>query len=205
ARLCPDRGEVYRIHQARGRTSFVSRFWNPAANCLYDVIDVDHQAGAIDPRVRPNQIFAVGGLPLSLLPEDRARAVVATVEAKLLTPVGLRTLAPEDPAYVGRYAGDPATRDRAYHQGTVWPWLLGPFVEAWVRVQGNTVDARRQARARFITPRVDEVAALATAGVGHVSEVFDGDPPHRAGGCPFQAWSLAELIRLDRALAGPPQ
>jgi glycogen debranching enzyme len=197
ARLCPARADAYRAQQARGHSSFVERFWNPARACLYDVIDVDHEPGALDARLRPNQLFAVGGLPLGLLPNDRARAVVDTVEAKLLTPVGLRTLAPDEAGYVGRYGGDPEARDHAYHQGTVWPWLLGPFVEAWVRVRGDDTASHHQARARFISPWIAAVEAGATAGVGHVSEVFDGDAPHRPGGCPFQAWSLGELLRLN--------
>jgi glycogen debranching enzyme len=193
ARLCPARAEIYRAHAAQGQSAFPVRFWNPAQACLHDVIDVDHVPGVVDSSVRPNQIFAIGGLPLSLLADDQARVVVETVERRLFTPLGLRTLAPEDPAYVGRYAGDPETRDRAYHQGAVWPWLLGPFVEAWVRVRANSLQARREARERFVPPLL---AHLATAGVGPVSEIADGDLPHQPGGCPFQAWSLGELLRL---------
>ena len=129
-----------------------------------------------------------------------ARAVADAVEAELVTPLGLRTLSPADPAYRPHYAGGPRERDGAYHQGTVWPWLMGPFVEAWLRVRGDTPAARATARDRFLAPLL---AHLDDAGLGHVSEVADGAPPHRPGGCPFQAWSLGELIRIrtmtDRA------
>jgi predicted glycogen debranching enzyme len=167
---------------ARGRATFEARFWNDARGCLYDVVDVDHVAGAVDGALRPNQLFAVGGLPVALLSGDRARAVVDAAERALVTPMGLRSLAPGEPGYVGRYEGGVASRDAAYHQGTVWPWLLGPFVEAWVRVRGGTADAKREARARFVEPLL---AQLYAAGVGHVSEVADGDAPHAPGGCPF--------------------
>lgn len=180
---------------ARGRTSFLARFWNDEAGGLYDVVDCDHRAGTVDRAFRPNQIFAVGGLPLTLVDGERARRLVDAVGARLWTPLGLRSLAPDEPGYVGRYAGGVRERDGAYHQGTVWPWLLGPFVEAWVRVRGATPDAKRTARERFLVPlwrHLDE------AGLGHVSEIADGDPPHTPRGCPFQAWSVAEALRLDR-------
>ncbi|KMO36466.1 glycogen debranching protein [Methylobacterium variabile] len=164
---------------------------------LLDVIDVDHVPGAVDARLRPNQILAVGGLPFPLLTGSPARAVVDAVEARLLTPLGLRSLDPDDPDYRGAYRGGPAERDGAYHQGTVWPWLIGPFVDAWLGVRGRTPEAKAEARARFLPP-LD--AHLAEAGLGHVSEVADGDPPHRPGGCPFQAWSLGELVRVRRML-----
>jgi predicted glycogen debranching enzyme len=179
---------------ARGRAAFEDRFWNAADGCLYDVVDSGHVPGKTDASFRPNQIFAVGGLPVSLLDGARARAVVDAVEARLLTPMGLRTLAPDDPAYVGQYEGGVLARDAAYHQGTAWPWLLGPFVEAWVRVRGETRAVRREAHQRFVQRLFEH---LDEAGLGHVSEVASGDPPHTPGGCPFQAWSLGELLRLD--------
>lgn len=179
----------------RGRDAFRKRFWNEAGGFLLDVVDVDHEAGKIDASFRPNQIFAVGGLPLSLLQGMDARRVVDAVEARLWTPLGLRTLAPDEPGYAPRYQGGVRERDGVYHQGTVWPWLLGPFVEAWVRVRASTEEAKRQARQKFIQPLLRHVNE---AGIGHISEIVDGDPPHTARGCPFQAWSLAELMRLDR-------
>jgi predicted glycogen debranching enzyme len=182
---------------ARGQASFEPRFWNEARSCLHDVVDVDHRPGAVDASLRPNQIFAVGGLPVALLTGARARAVVDAVERALVTPLGLRSLAPGEPGYVGRYGGDVVERDGAYHQGTVWPWLLGPFVEAYVRVRGGTEAAKREARERFVSPLAEH---LDQAGVGHVSELADGDPPHAPRGCPFQAWSVGELLRLERVV-----
>jgi glycogen debranching enzyme len=189
---------------ARGRASFEERFWNEQRGCLYDVVDGDHQPGAVDAALRPNQILAVGGLPLSLLSDERARRVVDVVEQALCTPLGLRTLARNEPGYVGRYAGGIVERDGAYHQGTVWPWLMGPFVDAFVRVRGGGEAVRRSARARFLTPLF---VHLGSAGLGHVSEITDAEPPYTPGGCPFQAWSLGELLRLHRTVladAGDP-
>jgi len=182
---------------ARGQASFASRFWDQAHRRLFDVVDADHQAGRDDASFRPNQIFAVGGLPLALLDGDRARAVVDAVEAHLLTPLGLRSLAPGSPGYAGHYGGGVRERDGAYHQGTAWPWLMGPFVEAWVRVRGATPEIRAEARARFLVPLEQHLGEI---GLGHVSEVADAEPPFTAGGCPFQAWSVGELLRLDRAV-----
>ena len=179
------------------RAAFQARFPNPQNGGLFDVVDVDHRAGENDPRIRPNQIFAVGGLPYPVLEGDLARGVVDLVERTLLTPLGLRSLAPDDAGYIAHYRGGPAERDTAYHQGTVWPWLTGPFVEAWLRVHGHSPTAKATARTRFLQPLLDH---LETAGLGHVSEVADGDPPHTPGGCPFQAWSLGELIRVKRML-----
>lgn len=185
----------WRDLERRASASF-ARFVSPSGG-LYDVIDADHVPGAVDARLRPNQILAVGGLPYPLLDGAAARAVVDVVEVRLLTPLGLRSLDPADPDYRATYAGGPAERDGAYHQGTVWPWLIGPFVDAWLSVRGRSPEAKAEARARFLPPLM---AHLEQAGLGHVSEVADGDPPHRPGGCPFQAWSLGELIRLRRML-----
>lgn len=176
----------------RGLASFRRRFWHEHG-FLHDVVDVDHRPGTVDSSFRPNQIFAVGGLPYALLHGEQARQVVDAVEARLWTPLGLRTLAPGEPGYAGRYEGGPRQRAAVYHQGTVWPWLLGPFVEAWVRVRGNTAEARREARRRFLAPLIEH---LDEAGLGHVSELADGDPPHTPRGSPFQARALGELLRL---------
>ena len=178
----------------RACEAFASRFWNPQTGTLHDVVDPDHRSGTADSSFRPNQIFAVGGLPYPVLSIERGRSVVDAVEKSLWTPRGLRTLAPDDPRYRGRYEGGVAERDGAYHQGTVWPWLAGPFVEAWVRVRGGTPDVRREARARFLEPLLD---GGGEAGLGHLPEIADGDPPHTHRGCPFQAWSVAEALRLD--------
>jgi predicted glycogen debranching enzyme len=178
----------------RGRETFAGRFWNEGESCLFDVVDCDHRPGTADPSIRPNQIFAVGGLPVPLLEGDRARSVVEVVERELATPLGLRSLATGAPGYRGHYGGGVLDRDGAYHQGTVWPWLAGAFVEAWVTVRGGTAEAKREARRRFLDPLSRH---LDDAGLGHVSEIADGDAPHTPGGCPFQAWSVGELLRLD--------
>jgi predicted glycogen debranching enzyme len=179
---------------SRALKSFRERFWNPERGCLYDVVDVDHRRGEVDARLRPNQLFAVGGLPMPLLQGERAAAVVEIAERELWTPLGLRTLGPQEPGYRGRYSGGVAERDAAYHQGTAWPWLAGAFVEAWVRTHGGTAKAKREARARFLEPLL---AHLDDAGLSHLPEIADGDPPHEARGCPFQAWSVGEALRLD--------
>jgi predicted glycogen debranching enzyme len=181
----------------KARSAFHERFWNEAGGFLYDVVDADHVTGAVDARFRPNQIFAVGGLPSVLVEGEKARRVLDEVERRLWTPAGLRSLAPEDPAYVGRYLGGMTARDAAYHQGTVWPWLAGAFVDGWVRVRGRTRAARREAREKFFAPLL---RGLGDAGLGHISEIADGDPPHAARGCPFQAWSVAEAVYLDRVV-----
>ncbi len=182
-------------HFERGLKSFHDKFWNDERGCLFDVIDASLRAGEKDAAIRPNQIFAVGGLPFQLLDDERAKRVVAVVEEKLLTPLGLRSLAPGEPDYKPRYEGGVYQRDGAYHQGTVWPWLIGPFVEAWVRVRGNTAATKSEARKKFLAPLL---AHLDEAGLGHVSEIADADAPHTPRGCPWQAWSLGEVLRLDQ-------
>jgi len=186
----------------RGRAAFLGRFWNAEKDALFDVVDVDHQPGTTDAAFRPNQILAVGGLPFAVVEGERACRVVDAVEQRLWTPLGLRSLAPEEPGYRPHYGGGVVERDEAYHQGTVWPWLAGPFVDAWVRVRDNTPGARVEARARFVEPLRRH---LEDAGLGHVSEVADGDAPHLPGGCPFQAWSLGELLRLERVVLAEPR
>ncbi len=180
------------------QTSFNRRFWNAENDNLYDIIDVEFQPDRVDGSLRPNQIFAVGGLPFLLLGRERASSVVRAVEQELLTPLGLRTLSPVDPNYQPRYVGGVRERDGAYHQGTAWPWLIGPFVEAWLRVNGATAENMVEARRRFLEPLH---AHLEVAGLGHVSEIADAEAPHTPRGCPFQAWSLGELIRIESLLA----
>lgn len=173
--------------------NFNQIFWNTKENCLYDVVD-----DAPDASIRPNQIFAVS-LPHSMLSMDRAKAVTEKVERELLTPVGLRTLAASDPKYIGRYGGDQRSRDAAYHQGTVWPWLLGPFVRAYLKVNANSAAARAQAK-KWLQPFAER---LSEAGLGTIPEIFDGDPPHRPCGCIAQAWSVAEILRAWVEAAQP--
>ncbi len=171
---------------AMAKWSFNRLFWNDAAGCLYDVVNGGHP----DASIRPNQIFAVS-LPYSMLAAERARAVVEVVRRELLTPYGLRTLSPSDSHYVPHYGGDPHSRDSAYHQGTVWPWLLGPFITAYLTVADDRQSARQQAEA-WLKPLQDH---LSQAGLGHISEVFDAEPPYTPGGCFAQAWSVGELLR----------
>ena len=175
----------------RAEDSF-ARFWNAERGCLFDVIDVDGGVTS-DPGVRPNQVLAVA-LPHCVLPPEQMRAVVDTCARELLTSHGLRSLSAADPAYIGRYLGDARQRDAAYHQGTVWSWLLGPFSRAHYRVYGDAPLALS-----FLNPIAQHLAA---AGMGQISEIFDGDAPHIARGCFAQAWSVAEILRswvyLDR-------
>jgi len=181
-----ERRNKYSAMASLANGSFNRVFWNKSAGCLYDVVDAD----ASDGTIRPNQIFAVS-LHYSMLSPERARAVVETVERELLTPVGLRTLSPKDSRYRARYEGDQHSRDSAYHQGTVWPWLLGPFVSAYVRVNGGTAQSR--ARAHDLLRGIEQ--HLTEAGLGQISEIFDGDAPHHPRGCFAQAWSVAEVLR----------
>src|SRR5213075_1109523 len=171
----------------RVRESLLQAFWSEEHGHLADVVADD---GTADFSLRPNQLFALG-LPHVLLPRDRALRVLDAVKRHLLTPVGLRTLSPEHPAYRGRYAGGPAERDSAYHQGTVWPYLIGPFITAYVKVNGGREPARAQS-GEWLKPLHDH---LSDGGLGHISEIFDGDAPHRPRGCIAQAWSVAEVLR----------
>jgi predicted glycogen debranching enzyme len=172
---------------ARVKRSFNRLFWNEEAGCLFDVVDGDARDGSI----RPNQILTVS-LRHSMVSMERSKQVVEVVERELLTPYGLRSLAPGDPQYRGRYEGDQRSRDGAYHQGTVWAWLMGPFITAYIKVNGRTRESRQKA-AQWLVSFRDH---LSDAGLGQVSEVFDGDPPHRPRGCIAQAWSVAELLRV---------
>lgn len=172
--------------------AFRARFWLPEACYLAD----SHDGARPDGSLRPNQLWAVA-LPFSPLTEEQQRAVVAAVRDSLLTPFGLRTLAPGDPAYVPRYQGGQGERDRAYHQGTVWPWLLGIYTEAAVRVLG--VAAAGVELAPVLAQLEQHLHEQGC--VGQVNEVFDAEAPHAPGGTPAQAWSVAELLRAVRLLA----
>jgi predicted glycogen debranching enzyme len=184
---CGDAGTVTALRRRaeRVRRAFGRSFWNDEIGCLNDVISED---GGVDASIRPNQIFALS-LPFPLLSKTRARRVLEVVEERLLTPFGLRSLSPEDPAYRPHYTGDPRSRDSAYHQGTVWSWLLGPTITALVRYRGE--EGREQAR-RLIEGFGRHLSA---AGLGSVSEIFDGDPPHTPRGAAAQAWGVAEVLR----------
>ena len=180
----------YRTISALLGSTFNRLFWNESQGCLFDVVN-----GTADGSIRPNQIFAVS-LPHSMLAPDRARGILEVVERELLTPYGLRTLSPKDPNYRGHYGGDQRSRDSAYHQGTVWPWLMGPFLTAYMRVHGKTEAARQRMR-QLLQPLQ---AHLLGSGLGQVSEVFDAEPPFQPGGCFAQAWSVGELLRVVCAL-----
>ena len=178
----------------RAVESFNARFWNEERGCLFDVVDADHQRGRNDNSIRPNQILAVGGLPVALVDGARARRIVDVVERELVTPLGLRSLGRSEPGYVGRYGGSVADRDGGYHQGTVWPWLIAPFIDAWLQTRTSIEALDPTHFLAGLKAHLDE------AGLGHVSEVADGDAPHSPGGCPFQAWSLAAVLQAAHRL-----
>lgn len=184
--------EAWRVEAHRVAGAFRERFLRPDGLGLYDVVDTDHRRGSYDKKIRPNQIFAVGGLPYSLLDGQEAKGVVAIVEERLWTPLGLRSLSPEDEEYCPRYEGNRIERDAQYHQGTVWGWLAGPFLEAWLRVHPGREGAER-VRDHYLAG-LDE--HLRGVGLGHITEVANGDVPHERGGCPAQAWSLGEYLRV---------
>ncbi|MGC2660430.1 MAG: amylo-alpha-1,6-glucosidase [Bryobacteraceae bacterium] len=177
---------------ACAKESFLEQFWNEQTGCLFDVVSDDGRDAAI----RPNQVLAVS-LKYPLVEGRRAEQILNVVREKLLTPRGLRTLAPDDPQYRGHYAGDAHSRDSAYHQGTVWPWLAGPFWSAWLKVNKYSEGSKALA----LQWLVDFGPHLREAGLDQVSEVFSGDAPHEPGGCIAQAWSVAELLRLCQLLA----
>ena len=171
------------------KLSFNAVFWNESANCLFDVVgNVERDAS-----IRPNQIFAVS-LGHAILETERMKNVVDKVEAELLTPMGLRSLSPHDPAYVPYYRGSPFERDSAYHQGTVWAWLIGPFVDAYRKVYPEREDRIQE----FLAPLAGH---LNEAGVGQISEIFDAESPHAPRGCTAQAWSVAEVLRASATLS----
>ncbi len=173
----------------RAADSFQARFWNPAKQCLFDVL----LPGGQDDRVRPNQLLALS-LSFPLLQPPQRLAVLRRVESELLTPVGLRTLAPGEAGYQKHYGGGPAQRDAAYHQGLVWPWLLGPFVDSYLAVHGDSPKARQHCRGLLSGL---EAHLLEEGCLGSVSECFQPEPPFRPVGAPAQAWSVAELVRVQ--------
>ena len=180
-------------YAARIQATFNTRFWNAGSGCLFDV--VDGEAGD-DPACRPNQIFSMS-LRYPVLDPRYWDAVLDTVRRELLTPVGLRSLSPAHPDYKRQYFGDLRTRDAAYHQGTVWSWLIGHFIDAWLaRYPDGAEDARR-----FVTPAM---AHLDQGCVGSVSEVFDAEAPYAPRGCIAQAWGVAEWLRAWERTATPP-
>jgi glycogen debranching enzyme len=183
----PDLAKQCLLDRRRAVESFRARFWYRTGGYLFDV--VDGQTGD-DASLRPNQIYALV-LDDELVSNSQARHILQLLKERLMTPVGLRTLAPEDIRFRAAYHGTAPERDAAYHQGTVWPFLLGPFVTAWVKTYGASSSVRCEARTFLdgLLPHLDEVC------LGQVSEIFDGQQPHEARGCFAQAWSVAEPLR----------
>jgi predicted glycogen debranching enzyme len=166
--------------------SFNDAFWFDEGQYLYDFINGETKNTAI----RPNQVFAVS-LPYTMLSKKRQRNVVEILKEHLLTPYGLRSLSPKDNDYIGRYYGNVYERDRAYHQGTVWAWLIGPYISAYAKAYAGNKDIIKYVKGLFV-PFYEN---LYESGLGTVSEIFDGDPPHTPRGCISQAWSVAEILR----------
>ena len=183
ARMLAKTSEAYEKRSAKAKNGF-QRFWNAGRDCCFDVIDSPGIGN--DASLRPNQIFAVS-LPVSPLKSEQQKAVVDVCARRLLTSHGMRSLAPGEPGYTGHYGGSPRDRDAAYHQGTVWGWLLGPFALAHYRVHGD-----REAALRFLEPLGRQIYA---SGLGTLSEIFDGDAPFTPRGCIAQAWTVAEVLR----------
>ncbi len=193
--------ETYRLMAEKTRRSFLEKFWNPQRNCLFDVVASNAKN---DASLRPNQILAVS-LDFSLLDKSMAEQVVGIVWKQLLSPCGLRTVESDDSRYVGKYSGDRWQRDMAYHNGAVWPWLLGPFTTAFLKLKNYEAQWRSFAFENFLKPLF--MKELYRAGLGSISEIFDGDTPHEPRGCISQAWSVAEPLRTyleDVLLKRPP-
>ncbi len=174
-----------KAHAEKAKKSFNERFWNGERGFLYDVIDGEN--GGADPSCRPNQLFAIS-LDHPVLDQSRWESVLRVAQEKLLTPVGLRSLAPDEPDYKAKYDGDLRSRDAAYHQGTVWAWLIGPFIDAWLKVHPDDHETARSFLRAFETGR-------RSACVNSIAEVFDAEAPFKPRGCCAQAWSVAEVLR----------
>ena len=187
-----EKAKFYQRLADRAQKSFLQSFWNDEAHCLYDCI----QDGVSNRKIRPNQLFAVS-LPFPLLTGEKAKAVVKVAQERLLTPYGLRSLAPEDPDYHKAYQGSPHERDSAYHQGMVWAWLIGPFVDAYLNAFGASEENRSYLQSLF-DPFCQH---LGEAMLGSISEIFDAEPPHAPKGCATQAWSVAEVLRAWQKIA----
>ncbi|HEX2982934.1 MAG TPA: amylo-alpha-1,6-glucosidase, partial [Ignavibacteriales bacterium] len=191
-----DNGDGKKADELKGyadkaRESFNNKFWYSDEAYLYDVIEGEN---GNDNACRPNQLFAIA-LSNPILNEDKWKSVLDIVEARLITPLGLRSLAPGHPDYKSKYFGDLRARDAAYHQGTVWGWLIGPFIDALLKVNNNDYEGAKKYLDGF-----DE--HLNEACIGSISEVFDADSPFQARGCIAQAWSVAEVLRIIMKLHG---
>jgi predicted glycogen debranching enzyme len=180
----PKFAEQMRAQAERARSAFNQRFWNASTNCLFDVVDGER---GDDAAIRPNQVLSIA-LTFPVLDEQRWAPVMKVVQEKLLTPVGLRSLSRENPDYKAKYFGDLRSRDAAYHQGTVWAWLIGPFIDAWLKLNPGKLKEAREFLNGFV-PHLSEAC------IGSISEIFDADPPYTPRGCIAQAWSVAEVLR----------
>ena len=183
-----DLAEKYRTLAEKAEKTFVEKFWNAKRRYLLDVLDNETE----DASLRPNQIFAVS-LDFSMLDKTKQTAIIDFVQRKLLTTYGLRTLSADDSKYCGKYSGNWAERNSAYHNGTVWPWLIGPFVASFLKVKSFDAEWRSFAFRNFLKPLFEK--QMLHAGLGTLSEVFDGEAPHLPSGCISQAWSVAEPLR----------
>jgi len=181
--------QIYGEMAEKAKESFLKKFWNSKVDCLYDVL---HDDGTVDASLRPNQIIAVA-LDFSMLDKEKSMQVVEVVWKRLVTPYGLRSLSEDDPKYCGRYVGGWDERNLAYHNGTIWPWLLGPFITAFLKVREYSKEWRVYAYENFLRQLFTE--HVFEAGLGTISEIFDGDSPHTPRGCISQAWSVAEPLR----------
>ena len=182
--------ETYSALAGKVKASFNVKFWNSEKKCLFDVLG---ESGAADASVRPNQVIAAA-LDFTMLDNAKGRQVVDVATGELLTPCGLRTLEPSDPNYKGIYVGDRGSRDQAYHNGSVWPWLLGPYTTAFLKIKGYTVQNVDYAFRNFLEPLF--IRQIQQACLGTVNEIFDGDAPHTPRGCVSQAWSVAEPLQV---------
>jgi glycogen debranching enzyme len=161
--------------------NFEEKFWHKGVKYYMDTVDPN------DASLRPNQLIAMS-LPFSPCDPKHAKEALKAIDRELLTPVGLRTLSPEDPNYHGEFKGAVTNLDEAYHQGTVWPWLFGPYIRSYVKYGGTVSSAKTK------LARVSKM--LTECGIGGISECYDGDSPHTPGGCPWQAWSVAEILSV---------
>jgi predicted glycogen debranching enzyme len=191
ARLFGEAHLADRYHRMAGKTSksFNEKFWNPNLGCLFDVLE---PSGGLDASMRPNQMFAVS-LHFSMLDKEKSKKVVDTLSRELVTPYGLRTLSLDDPKFVGRCIGDRRSRDTAYHNGTIWPWLLGPYVTAYLKVNEYSMQAKKYALENLVVPLFS--VGIHQGGLGTINEIYDCDPPNDPRGCISQAWSVGEPLR----------
>jgi predicted glycogen debranching enzyme len=181
--------DTYKTMAKKAAESFNEKFWNQKINCLFDVLE---QNGGLDASMRPNQVFAIS-LDFTMLDQEKNRKVVDSLNRELVTPYGLRTLSLDDPKFVGKYTGDRRSRDTAYHNGTIWPWLLGPYITAYLKVNEYSQEAKKYALENLLLPLFS--VGIHQGGLGTVNEIYDCDPPNDPRGCISQAWSIGEPLR----------